>query len=253
MLLALDIGNSNIFAGIFDNNKLVLVFRIPLNKGMSSAEFEEFISSELKKKTTPDSDYSAAISSVVPEINRSLSKVLTDNFRLNPFFIRHPVKTNLEYQIDSLAELGADRLVNAEAAFAKYKKDMIVIDFGTATTFDCLTASGEFLGGVIAPGLGISADALFSQTSRLPEVSLQKPESVIGKNTANCIQSGLMNGYFSMTDGLILKLKDQMKRDSFVIATGGFANIMLDNCSYIDKVNKNLTLEGIKIVYELNA
>lgn len=252
MLLVFDIGNSNLSAGFFDNGNPVSTFRFSVNKKTPYRQLEKTFSESIPPAIKPKIN-AVAVSSVVPPINTKVEKACKKIFKISPVFIDHTLKMNISFEIDNVEELGTDRAVNASAAYSRYKRDLIVVDFGTASTFDCITGEGKFLGGLIVPGLKTSYDALIKNTSRLPEVNIELPERVIGKNTKECIQSGVINGYFSLTDGLISKLASEMKTKPYVIATGGFAELMFENCRFIDEVDKNLTLRGICIVYELNS
>ncbi|MGH7885548.1 MAG: type III pantothenate kinase [Thermodesulfobacteriota bacterium] len=253
MLLALDVGNSNIVFGIFKKNNLILKSRIHTDKNKSAEGYFKLFSSCFKKEKIELKSISGLIiSSVVPSLNSCLEDVFKSSFKLAARFVDSSFKTNINFKIDNPGELGSDRIVNAAAAYEKIKSDVIVIDFGTATTFDCISKEGDFLGGLIVPGIEISSNALFAKTSKLPKVELTRPKNLIGKNTVECIQSGLINGYYSMVEGLLTRLKNEMRSNSTVIATGGLASIVLGKKNEIMEIDENLTLYGLKIVYELN-
>ncbi len=254
MLLTLDIGNSNITCGVFEDKVLVSSFRFATNKKISAIDCFLLFKKNFKEKSIKiGSQTGIIISSVVPELNVVLEKVFKDNFNILPIFVDSSLKLNIKLKVDNPMEVGSDRITNSVAGFKRVKSDVIIVDLGTATTFDCVTKDGNFLGGLILPGISISASALFNSTSQLSEVELKKPKNLIGKNTLECIQSGLMNGYSEMVEGLLFKLEEEMKSDCYVIATGGLSKIVLGDSSRIKEIDENLTLKGLKTIYELNS
>jgi type III pantothenate kinase len=192
------------------------------------------------------------ISSVVPPLDSTLREVCEHYFQIKPLFIEPGVKTGMPVHYDNPSEVGADRIVNSVAAFEKFGGPCIVVDFGTATTFDVVSPKGEYLGGVITPGIGISADALFERTARLPRVDIRKPPRVIATNTVNSLQSGLYYGYIGLIDGILERLIAELGKDVKVVATGGLASLMGSGSKYIREVDDLLTLEGLGIIYERN-
>ena len=253
MLLTVDIGNTNIFLGIFEGDDLLKDWRIRTVEGKTSDEYGIII----KKLLSEDSiDFNALnkaiIASVVPSLEDTLKTTVTKYFKITPLVVGPGIKTGIPLLTDNPKEVGADRIVNAVGAYGKHKKELIIIDFGTAITFDYVTKNGEYKGGLIAPGMGISTDALFQKTAKLPRVEVEKPKNIIGKNTVESLKSGIFYGYLSMIEGIISKISSETKSKPFVIATGGHAEIIKGESHVIDEVDPLLTLKGLKIIFELN-
>lgn len=257
MVLLVDVGNTNIVLGVYKDKENVMSWRISTDSKKTSDEFgiqvmQLFTQSELNPKEVKG----IIISSVVPNIMHSLENMIKKCFGINPLIVGPGIKTGINIKYDNPKEVGADRIVNAVAAHEIYKRDMIIIDFGTATTFCAVTKSANYLGGCIVPGVKISSDALFDRAAKLPRVELEVPENIICKNTISSMQAGIIYGYIGQVEYIVKKTKKEMmelgSEEPFVIATGGLANLIANETNVIDKVDSSLTLEGLRIIYEKN-
>jgi len=250
MLLVIDIGNTNIVMGVYDGNRRVKDWRIRTERNATEDEFNVLAAHLFADGgiTSRDID-KTIISSVVPPMVGILNAFCLKYLGHDPHWVDAKSTSQMPIRIHNPAEVGADRIVNAVAAYEKYKKSLIVIDFGTATTFDVISEKGEYLGGAISPGIAIASEALFMKASKLPRVEIfTPPEDVIGKDTIGSIKSGIIYGYAGLVDGIVGRMKSQMDPAPMVLATGGLAPLMADVAMSIEKVESSLTLEGLRII-----
>lgn len=254
MLLAIDVGNSYMAFGVYEGKRLIQNWRMSTVRERTSDEYGMFFISLLNYENLSAKDIDAVIiCSVVPPVMYSLEHAIRKYFKVNPVIIGPGIKTGINIKYENPREVGADKIVNAVAAHEMYGGAVIIVDFGTATTLCAVSSRGEYLGGVICPGIKISSEALFQATAKLPRVDLVKPGSVIGKNIITSMQSGLIFGFVGQVDYLVRRMKEEMKEDNIkVIATGGLARIIASESETIDKVESLLTLEGLRIIYEKN-
>jgi len=259
MLLTLDVGNSNTVLGLYrlNSDELVTSWRISTLRAQTIDEYGVLLLNLFSMRKIEATEVSSIIiSSVVPPLDSTLRQVCEQYFNLKAMFVEPGIKTGMPILVDNPAELGADRLVNGVAAFARYGGPCIVVDFGTATTFDVISAKGEYIGGVIAPGLAISAEALFARAAKLSRVDVKKPSKVVGTNTVAHIQSGLYYGYIGLVDGILERILNETRHPDTpapkIIATGGLARLIVDDSRFIDTIDDMLTLDGLRLIYERN-
>jgi len=254
MLLVMDVGNTNTVLGLFRGEELIHDWRIRTEVNATVDEFgvlfrNLFISCELKTKDVTD----IAISSVVPPIINTLEGFCHKYFNITPLIVGPGIRTGMPIFYDNPKEVGADRIVNAVAAYETYKQATIVVDFGTATTFDYISERGEYLGGVISPGIMISCEALFQKASKLPRVEIfARPRSILAKNTIASMNAGIVYGYAGLVEGIVARIRAEAKKDLKVVATGGLATLIASECPAIDEVDDYLTLRGLKIIFDRN-
>ena len=253
MLLVIDVGNTNTVLGVYDGDVLVDQWRMRTEREKTSDEWGILFRDLFLFDKIEFRDFEGVIiSSVVPPVLDMLETMADKYFHVKPLIVGPGIVTGMPILYDNPAEVGADRIVNAVAAYERYKRCLIVVDFGTATTFDYVSARGEYLGGAIAPGIGISAEALFIRTSKLPRVEIVRPKRVIGKNTVQSMQSGIFYGYVGLVDEIVRRMKKEMKSNPKVVATGGLAGLMEGESETIEETNEFLTLEGLRIIYGRN-
>lgn len=254
MILAVDIGNTNISMGLLDGDKIIGNFRLTTKTQRTSDEYGICLTTLLIKSDIKPGDIEdVVISSVVPKVMYSFTNCIKKYLNKTPIVISAGIKTGISINTDNPKEVGADRIVSVAAAYHTYHRSCVIVDFGTATTFDYVSGNGEFKYTVISPGLEISAQALYGQTAKLPEVEIKKPESILGRNTITGMQSGIVYGYIGQVEYIVKKMKEELNDpDAFVIATGGLGRVIFQGTDVINLYDPDIAFKGIKILYEKN-
>ena len=255
MLLCIDVGNTNIVMGVLDKDKIIGHWRVRTEKDATSDELGILICNLFQtSKINMGEVRDIIISCVVPPLLNALEGLSKRYFNIKPMIVGRGLKTGMPIKYDNPKEVGADRIVNSVAAYEKYKCGLIIVDFGTATTFDCVSEDGAWIGGAIAPGVFISSEALFTKASKLPRVEIfSGPKNVIAKDTISAMNVGIVYGYAGMVDGIVNRIKKEIGHKVKVIATGGIASLIARESETVDAIDENLTLEGLKILYERNS
>jgi len=253
MLLLMNINNTNTMLGLYQNEEWIANWRIASDRAKLPDEYAMLLKSLFDFEGLYWENISGvALASVVPPLTTSFVEMCQRFLNRDPLVVTHDIKTGVKVLTDYPAEVGADRILNALATHRLHGSPAIVVDFGTATTFDAVSAEGDYLGGAIAPGLGIAAEALFSRTANLPRIELVAPPKAIGRNTIRCMQSGLVLGYIGLIEGLVTRIRAELGGQAKVIGTGGLAPLLAKETNIIETVDQMLTLEGLRLMYELN-
>ena len=257
MLLAIDIGNTNIVLGVFEDDRLRVSWRLATLRDRTADELGVWVAQLFQHSHLDVSRVGGiAISSVVPPLTRTARAMVDRYFSVKPLVVDGDTKTGMPVLYDNPSEVGADRIVNGVGAYERYgrapARPVIVVDFGTATTFDVISAKGEYLGGVICPGIQISADALFQRAARLPRIDVRKPTRVIGRTTVGSMESGLFYGHVGLVEGLVRRIRGELGSSAVSVATGGLADVIAPETTMIEAVDPELTLRGLRIVWERN-
>ncbi|MBI4181226.1 MAG: type III pantothenate kinase [Chloroflexi bacterium] len=253
MLLAVDIGNTNVTFGVFDGEKLCVTWRIATNIDQMPDEYASFLLNLLHHQGLKTSDIKeVALCCVVPPLLHTFEELSKRYFHVSPLVVGPGIKTGVRIHADNPREVGTDRIVNTAAAHHLYTGPVIVVDLGTGTTFDIVSREGDFVGGVIAPGIAIAAQALYTRAAALPRVELVHPQKAIGTNTITAMQSGIVFGYTGLVEGLLVRIQQELGEKALVVATGGYAELIARGTKVIDEVNPDITLVGLRLIYLMN-
>jgi len=257
MLLALDIGNTNIVVGVFTGDRLLHSWRLSTQRHRTADEMGMWVLQLFQHgRLDPSTVDGVVVASVVPSLTWPTAEMARAYFRREPLVVDAFTNTGMPVLYDTPSEVGADRIVNGVAAYERYGRAsgraLIVVDFGTATTFDAITARGEYLGGVICPGVTISADALFQRAARLPRVDVRRPETVIGRTTVGSMQSGLFWGYIGLVEGIVARMRGELGERALCVGTGGLAELIAPDTDTIEEVDRDLTLRGLRLIWARN-
>ncbi|TCZ74339.1 type III pantothenate kinase [Paenibacillus albiflavus] len=253
MILVVDVGNTNIVLGLYKQNDLIHHWRVSTNRSATSDEYGMMVYNlfgyaDIKLEQVQG----VIISSVVPPLINALETMCKRYFHKTPYIVGPGIKTGLNIRTDNPKEVGADRIVNAVAALELYGAPCVIVDFGTATTYDYIDEKHQLIGSAIAPGIGISTEALYQRAAKLPRIELVKPKSVIGRNTVTAMQAGIIYGYVSQVDGIVMRIREEFGAKATVVATGGLAELIASESRTIDVVNPLLTLQGLRLIYDRN-
>lgn len=253
MILVIDVGNTNIVLGVFDGDDLVTSWRIGTDRRRTADDLGVLVKNLFYFRGLEIKGVEALVmSSVVPPLTPAVSEMCHRYFRKEPLVVGPGIKTGMPIRYENPREVGADRIVNAVSVASRYGVPAVIVDFGTATTFCAVSRSGEYLGGAIAPGIGVSTEALFQKAAKLPRIELAKPPQVIGKNTVASMQAGIYYGFVGQLEGIVEKIKREIGDDAVVVATGGLAELICSGTDCVDHIDPNITLWGLKIIYERN-
>lgn len=254
MILTIDVGNTNTVLGIYKEGEMTAHWRISTDLEKTADEYGILLKNLFSyEDIDPENIKDIVISSTVPPIVTVLEQVAREYFSLYPLVVGPGVKTGMDINMDNPREVGADRIVNAVGAYQKYNTSLIIVDFGTATSFDAVSKKGNFMGGAIAPGIGISTEALFNYAAKLPRIELKKPDTAIGKNSIMAMQSGIIYGFVGQVEAMINKFKEELGVESTVVATGGLVNLIAPETELIDRVEPFLTLDGLYYIAQING
>jgi type III pantothenate kinase len=253
MLLAIDIGNTNICLGVFEGDRLRVTWRLATGIHRLADEYGSLLLSLLQRQRIALSEIrGAALCSAVPPLVSTFQQVCQEYLGISPLVVEPGVRTGIRISIDNAREVGPDRVVNAVAAHHLYGEPVIIIDLGTAITFDVVSDGGDYLGGAIAPGIAIATEALFTRTAMLPRIELVRPKQVIGRSTISAMQSGIIFGYVGLIEGMVRRIEQELGSKTRVVATGGYAQLLAQETPAIEIVNSDLTLIGLRLIYEMN-